>query len=80
MKYVIGCKSLMTGNFSYCKDQNGDMLVFDKKCDADNYAEKMRNKTGINYHYWVSEYEPIDGCGIGGSFQGKPIPKRFKLW
>lgn len=74
MKYVVSCKSRISGCHSTCKDENGDILVFDNEQKAREYAKGMRDLMGINYHYWVKEYEPLEGCGIGGSYKGRKMP------
>ena len=71
MKYVVSCKSRISGCYSTCKDGNGDILVFDNEQKAREYARGMCDLMGINYHYWVEEYEPLEGCGIGGELQRK---------
>ena len=56
MKYIVGCKSRISGNQSICKKE-GKIIYFTDKKEAEQYAEKCRNDMGLNYHYWVEEAE-----------------------
>lgn len=47
MKYVVSCKSRISGCHSTCKDENGDILVFDNEQKAREYAKGMRDLMGI---------------------------------
>lgn len=51
-KYIVCCKSNFSGMRSICQDKNGNVLYFNTKEKAEEYAEKYRT---VNYHYWVEE-------------------------